>query len=457
MLASRQRKLPARVIDVLSPALSVDAVCIYEPKDVVAEYIALSHTWGKSPRLRALKANIQAMLTGIYLGDLPKTFQDAVRITRSLGIRYLWIDCLCIIQDDPQDWEQQAAAMSSVYRHAYLTISASASSDSTSGCFPVRDRHSYTTPAEQSMGHRLPSDSSRNQCTVVYDFNPGQVPPFSLHFVEQWLPASPVSMPQSTMIGAFGSSYDPVANEPLSTRGWTLQERVLSPRTVHYASDQLYFECESELWSENGFEMKNAQFSLVNCLRAQRIQFKDHGITSRGVSFIVGKHLVEKGSLRHQQGWLSLVENYSRRELTFANDKLLAMAGVARVVAEETGNRYLAGLWAEHLQEDMFWRVQTHEEYIVSDEKDDYERKARIGSLIGHASRPAQVRAPSWFWAAIDGPIKFIPLSYSNLVCQLRSCYATAIGVDEFGSVSGGYLDIEVNNARSNGYDRRRY
>ncbi|KAH9204844.1 hypothetical protein DL95DRAFT_271743, partial [Leptodontidium sp. 2 PMI_412] len=94
-----------------------------------------------------------------------------VRITRSLGIRYLWIDCLCIIEDDPQDWEQQAAAISSVYRHAYLTISASASLDSTSGCFP-----------------------------------------------------------------------------PLSTRGWTLQERVLSPRTVHYASDQLYFECESEVW-----------------------------------------------------------------------------------------------------------------------------------------------------------------------------------------------------------------
>ncbi|KAH6699802.1 heterokaryon incompatibility protein-domain-containing protein [Leptodontidium sp. MPI-SDFR-AT-0119] len=218
MLTFRQRKLPARVIDVLSPALSVDTVCIYEPKDVVAEYIALSHTWGKSPRLRALKTNMQAMLTGIYLGNLPKTFQDAVRITRSLGIRYLWIDCLCIIQDDPQDWEQQGAAMSSVYRHAYLTISASASSDSTSGCFPVRDRHSYTTPAEQSMSHRLPSD---------------------------------ISMPQSTMIGTFGSSYDLVASEPLSTRGWTLQERVLSPRTVHYASDQLYFKCESEVWSLN--------------------------------------------------------------------------------------------------------------------------------------------------------------------------------------------------------------
>ena len=139
-----------------------------------------------------------------------------------------------------------------------------------------------------------------------------------------------------------------------------------------------------------------------------------------------------------------MIEDYSRRELTVTSDKLLAVAGVARVIAGETGNRYLAGLWAEHLEGDMFWRIQTHEEKVILDENDGITPRARLGSLIGHSSRPAQIRAPSWSWAAIDGPIKFLPLNYSNLLCQLRLCYATATGVDEFGSVSGGYLDIEV-------------
>lgn len=151
MLASRQRKLPTRVIDVSSAALSSGTVRLYEPSGAVAEYIALSHTWGKSPRLRALRENIPALLAGIPVADLPKTFQDAIILTLNLGIQYLWIDCLCIIQDDPHDWEQQAATMSTVYRDAYLTISASASSDSTSGCFPARGRHSYASPAERSM------------------------------------------------------------------------------------------------------------------------------------------------------------------------------------------------------------------------------------------------------------------------------------------------------------------
>ena len=96
----------------------------------------------------------------------------------------------------------------------------------------------------------------------------------------------------------------------------------------------------------------------------------------------------------------------------------------------------------------MFWRVQTHEEKVTLDEKEGNKPRARLGPLIGHSSRPssrpAQIRAPSWSWAAIDGAIKFLPLNYSNLLCQLRLCYATATGVDEFGSVSGGYLDIEV-------------
>ncbi|KAJ2977764.1 hypothetical protein NQ176_g4188 [Zarea fungicola] len=85
MIASRQRRLPTRVIDVSSSDLSAEGVRLWESNGAAADYIALSHTWGKSPRLRTLKSNMKAMLTEIRLADLPKTFQDAVSITRSLG------------------------------------------------------------------------------------------------------------------------------------------------------------------------------------------------------------------------------------------------------------------------------------------------------------------------------------------------------------------------------------
>lgn len=440
-------KLPTRVLDVIPSHGNMEYVSLWESNSSVGKYTALSHTWGKSPRMKATRANYTHLRDGTPLSQLPKTFQDAVRITRRLGIRYLWIDCLCIIQDDVQDWEREAASMASIYRNSYLTIAASASSDSASGCFRVRDANFYNTPAEMSMGNGPPvGDVGRGNCTLRYSTaSPQQQQPTELHFIQEWLPGSISAAPQSVCIGTFGKHIDPIAKEPLSTRGWTLQERLLSPRTVHFATDQLYFECETEFVSECGWTIPNAQFSLGNCLRTQTIAFEEHGTsTNRGVSFIVGKDANERGSPRQQYGWLSLVEQYSKRYLTVADDKLSALAGVARVLAEETGGQYLAGLWSDHLHEDMFWRVQTHEEFIQKGQKDDFKRIAVTGSLIGYASRPAQVRAPTWSWASVDAPIKFLPLNYKSLVCELRSCYVTPCSADNYGRVTGGFLDIDV-------------
>ena len=111
------------------------------------------------------------------------------------------------------------------------------------------------------------------------------------------------------------------------------------------------------LQSEDGFEFPVSHFCLKDCLSTQRIPFEMHGISKhRGMSYIVGTPAEGKG-YRCQFGWLGLIENYSRRHLTVPNDKLSALAGIARVIAEETGNFYLASVWAEHLPEDLFWRV----------------------------------------------------------------------------------------------------
>lgn len=102
-----------------------------------ARYAALSHCWGsedKSPP-RTTHKTLNRRLSGMSFGELPKTFQDAVTITRRLGLQYLWIDSLCIIQDSQSDWEAEAANMATVYQNAYVTIAAEAASNSQEGCF----------------------------------------------------------------------------------------------------------------------------------------------------------------------------------------------------------------------------------------------------------------------------------------------------------------------------------
>jgi hypothetical protein len=242
-------------------------------------------------------------------------------------------------------------------------------------------------------------------------------------------------------VGFFGKRIDPIALEPLSSRGWTLQERLLSRRTIHLASDQMYFECEEEMVSECGFKIPNSQFSMFNCVEAE---ISPPPTGEIGVSFVVGQHAHGGGGPRRQRGWLSLVENYSKRQLSNAEDKLTAIAGVARYLAGATGDTYLGGLWRRHLLADLLWRVQTHEELVERVESDGVVLVAKTGALIGSASRPAKYRAPSWSWASIDAPVKFISLSHSQLVCQPRVCFNRPSGEDPFGRLEDGILDIDV-------------
>ncbi|TDZ36993.1 hypothetical protein CTRI78_v011208 [Colletotrichum trifolii] len=123
--------LPKRVLDVSHdrPKLIISEDLSQRNKD----FIALSHCWGTSPPPRTLQGNIRAHLDGIDLATLPQTFQDAVAITRFLGLRYIWIDSLCIVQDDKLDWEREAAKMADVYGLAHLVLGASSAAGGTDG------------------------------------------------------------------------------------------------------------------------------------------------------------------------------------------------------------------------------------------------------------------------------------------------------------------------------------
>jgi hypothetical protein len=131
---------PTRLIEVRSPLSTGELlrVRLISGRDATGEYASLSHCWGLKPVIQTTKESIHQFLTEIPWSDLSKTFQDAIEITRALAIPYLWIDSLCIVQDDYHDWERESANMGDVYAFAFLNIAAAASSDGSGGCFIPR-------------------------------------------------------------------------------------------------------------------------------------------------------------------------------------------------------------------------------------------------------------------------------------------------------------------------------
>jgi hypothetical protein len=207
---SSSSPLPKRVIDV-GPRLGCKEIHLSESKGERQPYIALSHCWGP-PELHPLKTlqrNYKDRCLGIDWEDLNKTFQDAIIICQELGIRYLWIDSLCIVQDDDEDWRDQSGQMSQIYRDAYLTISAIRAASGIDGCFSNR-----------------PSPKALYNGVVVREVMDHSY----------WRETRPHHS----------------NNNPILLRGWCLQERLLSTRVLHYSAEEMVWECSTQLNCECG-------------------------------------------------------------------------------------------------------------------------------------------------------------------------------------------------------------
>ena len=139
-IAEYDTVMPTRVL-ALCGNQAQPSVRLVNSRGQRGRYIALSHCWGPTKKRppRTTSDNLEAQQAGIAFGDLPKTFQDVVELAQVIGIRYVWIDSLCIIQDDPQDWYHEAERMGDVYRNAALVVAASGARDSSEGLF-ITDR-----------------------------------------------------------------------------------------------------------------------------------------------------------------------------------------------------------------------------------------------------------------------------------------------------------------------------
>lgn len=198
--------LPKRVIDV-SDEGNLDLVRLWKTRPYEGNdrrYVALSHRWGdeSNPRFCTERHNVESFEIGISISSLPKTFRDAVAVTRALGIKYLWIDSLCIIQGPKGDWHEQAECMEDVFSSAYCVVAASCAAGTGDGFLKPR-----TPPNREYVTLSSRPEGSVYVCEVLDDFE------------------------------------SHVIHGALNRRGWVLQERALARRTIHFAKEQVYWEC----------------------------------------------------------------------------------------------------------------------------------------------------------------------------------------------------------------------
>lgn len=380
--------LPSRVIDVRafqdSPDVRlVDTRLIRSKCDrsriPYPTYLALSHCWGDSSKqpITTTVETLEAKKRCIAAKALSKTFLDAVNITRELGQQYLWIDSLCIVQDDEEDWKKEAALMGDVYSSAFCTLSALSSMNGSQGC-------------------RMSSDIRKGTGNSFLDV---PIHGTSVRLYRQ----KPTAWAEE--YGEEAEEAGQIIRSPLRYRAWTMQEAELSQRSIFFADRQLLWECRmlkatTELpWAEQlpdeVFEMK--PWPLCDGLQDDQTE----GIFSNT-------------RLR----WYQLVEDYSLRKMTYDKDKLIAFAGLARKYQDLfPGAEYVAGMWGPHIPRVPLFRL---DDYPHMKTHPRYELHAGANAITAHCSatllwqsldrdarRYSQYIAPTWSWASVKGRISY--------------------------------------------------
>jgi hypothetical protein len=370
--------LPTRVLDIGSAGQ--DYIRLIETEDAGhGKYTALSYCWGSQVSIKTEIANIESMKSGIAVKDLPPAYQDAIALTRELGIGFIWIDAVCIIQNSQEDWERECSKMAETYANAYLTIAA-ASSTSVMEHFL---RPGLKSPPHTTQDQRVIHSESMQSTKGLVLLKARTMWPTGAHW--KWR----------------DGSDEQRHVEPLSTRGWTLQEKVLSTRLLSVSAMEMVWTCKEGIFCECG--------SLLNYHR-EFGQTPLSQISKPDEAF---------------NFWHKVVENYSKRQLTQVGDKLPAISAIAAIIQQRTGSDYAAGLWRDTIDQELLWY-----------------RPAL--SPVGTAN--SSYTAPSFSWASITGEVDYLcfrngkyPYEKTSQILELTS--STGPGAP-LGRVSSGKLVI---------------
>jgi Heterokaryon incompatibility protein (HET) len=284
-----------------------------EPRLIQSEcqkglYLTLSHCWGGSTPPATTSSTYEKHLTSIPFESFPKTFQDAITVTRTLDIPFLWIDSLCIIQDSNEDWERECQKMPEIYRNSMATIAGPAAADCKAGFL-----HRRPATDQDWTDIRWQVNNSMTYCDVVLE-----------------------------SIGDDWFSPGPEADSALSKRAWVLQERLLSPRVLYFGTKRMYWEC----FTDQRYE--DMHYSAIT------------GSLSWG-----GIEKTPFDQSKDRQWWLSywyrIVKSYTAAGLTFHTDRFPALSALVSIMQAKLGDIYVAGLWKTDICRGLTWYSPTYD------------------------------------------------------------------------------------------------
>ncbi|KAF4472611.1 heterokaryon incompatibility [Fusarium albosuccineum] len=388
--SGRDVPLPKRCLDLEPGSIGIDpAIRLVETNGATGTYACLSHCWGKDPiPIKTTSKTIAKHLHSISLAAFPKTFLDAVVLTRKLGLRYLWIDSLCIIQDSDLDWQIESIKMADIYRNSFVTITAISSPDFRGGCF---------SPERLSdICLRIESDDFETLIAARYCYGEGEV----------------------TDIATFREAF------PALTKAWIYPERMLSRRILYCTYTELQFECRQNQSCECGNRFMPPHPDPRTAASQAIMQGKDQYTQLMRNYDTDGISSLERLA-RH---WQQTVSQYTKLRLTQSSDKLPALSGCAKDIVRLTGDKYLAGLWRRTFAEGLLWTVRPPVDQ----------------------PRPYDSRAPSWSWASVDttqGIHYFHPAASRNIQSfrdRIERIEITPVGIDETGAVKSGRVWIRT-------------
>ncbi|RMX86973.1 hypothetical protein D0869_02700 [Hortaea werneckii] len=321
-----QSRMPRRLIDLSSEghvsARLVQTQAIPSSRTV---YTALSYCWGDAHILKTTKATLDRHLKYLPIHEIPLTVTDAFAITRRLGLRYIWVDALCIVQDDEDDWNGEVGSMHEIFAGSYLTLLAAEADSAAGGLFTQQPRDFSARAYNDRTFLHTQLDGGRS---------------LKMHLC-----------PQKRQQSA------------LRKRGWTLQEEMLSRRTVQVSNCELVWHCQYRTIREIETSGKMLEMSQE-------------------------KSGTVRDAKTAEDNWRNLLENYSGRHLSVPDDRLRALAGLASFFQQLRHDECLLGLWRKSLLEDLTWR--------------------RIGNAAERPLQPQPTQMlPSWSPLSCDQSVDF--------------------------------------------------
>ena len=294
--------VPSRVLD-LCQVDERGVVSLRETHGMCGSYIALSYCWGSRHPPKTERHNVLQHSNGIALASLPETFRDAVHVALSLGISLLWIDALCIVQDDDEHRSRELGKMASIFQGASLVVIAAWPEDAHQGFLRRRSpEYIWSKPTE------IRSKNGDRQMIV-----------------------SRRQMPRHD-----AALQDACEDATVSKRAWTLQERILARRCLIFSSDECIWECRNQCTCECGGGARRLVPQLLPLNWSRRASAWTH-VTD----------------IHHM--WRSILEDYSARHLSVASDRLPAISAIAQYVSKAAQDRYLAGIWKADILNQLAW------------------------------------------------------------------------------------------------------